>query len=190
MMILIDNAIVADEILSEHFHCNLQACKGQCCVEGVCGAPLEESEIAEIENALPFIKDDLSPQALQEIAIQGQFVRSEEHGLVTPTIGDGICVYGIKDKKGVVKCAFEHAYNEKKIAWKKPISCHLFPIRITQTKLHDMLNLEKIDICKSACSFGETKKIKAFEFLKEALTRKYGVAFYKAIEDISRKYDL
>lgn len=133
-MIAIDNILISDEVVEKQFVCNLDKCKGGCCVDGDTGAPITQEEANIIEDIYPEIKRLLTPQAIAHIEEEGTHTFDDEYGLVTPTLNGGICVYGYYDERGIVKCAMEQVYNEGKIDFKKPISCHLFPIRIADRK--------------------------------------------------------
>lgn len=191
-MIAIDNVLISDEIINEQFVCDLDTCKGGCCVDGDAGAPLEGKELKEIDKVYPLVAPLLSKAALAEIGKQGRYVYDQEFGWVTPAINGGICVYGITDGKGIVKCAIEQLYNEGKVDWKKPISCHLFPIRVTKSKdgKTDYLNYEPRETtCKAACTLGKKLKVPVYKFLKEPLERKYGEAFYEALDATANHLD-
>ncbi len=184
-MIAIDNVLLSDKIISEQFVCDLNKCKGACCVDGDAGAPLDKSELKKIDEVLDKVLPYLNKISKNEIEKQGNYVYDKEFGWVTPTINSQVCVYGIKDSNGIVKCGIEQAYLEGKIQWKKPISCHLFPI-ITK-KSNDgvtvLANYEpREDNCKAACSLGKKLKVPVYEFLKEPLTRKFGKKFYEALD--------
>jgi len=184
-MIAIDNILISDEIVSEQFVCDLNKCKGGCCVDGDAGAPLNKDELAKINDVYNAVLPYLTEESKKELERQGKYVYDKEFGWVTPTIEGKVCVYGIVDKKGIVKCGIEQAYNDGKVQWKKPISCHLFPIRIKQSrnKQTDYVNYEpREDLCSAACSLGEKLKVPVYVFLKDALTRKYGTEFYETLE--------
>jgi hypothetical protein len=184
-MIAIDNKLISDEVLEEQFVCDLTACKGGCCEDGDAGAPLELWEKKEVEKYYETVKPYLTPEGIQEVERQGLFTFDREFGWVTPTINGGICAYGKKDKYGVIQCGFEQAYNDGKIGWKKPLSCHLFPIKISKSEEDpdlEYVNYEpREDLCSAACSFGKHLKMPVYIFLKEALIRKYGEEFYEAL---------
>ena len=185
-MIAIDNKLISDDILEEQFVCDLTSCKGGCCEDGDAGAPLEDWEKDEIAKYLEKVKPYLTQKGLKVIEKTGKYVYDKEFGWVTPTINDGLCAYGYKDKLGVIQCSFEQAYNAGKISWKKPISCHLFPIRVSQSKQDpdmEYLNYEpRHELCAAACSLGKKLKVPVYEFLKEPIIRKYGEEFYEALE--------
>lgn len=190
-MIIIDNILVSDEIVEEQFVCDLVKCKGGCCVDGDAGAPLEEAEKARIDEVLPVVKEYLDPRSIEEIERQGHYVWNDEFGWVTPAIDDGVCVYAVRDNLGIVKCGIEQAYRDGKVTWKKPISCHLFPVRIKQSKngKQEYVNYEpRQDLCKPACKLGKKLKVPVYEFLKEPLIRKYGEEFYETLEKIAKEH--
>lgn len=183
-MIAIDNKLVSDEIVKAQFVCDLTKCKGACCVDGDAGAPLEKEELDKINQVYDKVLPYLDEISVRELEKQGRYVYDKEFGWVTPTINSKVCVYGIKDAQGVVKCGIEQAYLDGKIKWKKPISCHLFPI-ITKKSKHtdtEYVNYEpREDHCKAACTLGKKLKVPVYEFLQEALVRKYGQSFYDAL---------
>ena len=184
-MIAIDNVLISDEIVQEHFVCDLNVCKGGCCVDGDAGAPLSKEELKHIDEVYAGVLPYLNEESKDELQRQGRYVHDKEFGWVTPTIASKVCVYGIIDKNGIVKCGIEQAYNDGKVAWKKPISCHLFPIRIQQSrnKKTDYVNYEpREDLGSAACTLGEKLKVPVYVFLKDALTRKYGTEFYETLE--------
>ncbi len=184
-MIAIDNVLVSDKIVSEQFVCDLNKCKGACCVDGDAGAPLDKSELKHIDEVFDKVLPYLNETSKREIEKQGRFVYDREYGWVTPTINSQICVYGIVDKNGIVKCGIEQAYLDGKIKWKKPISCHLFPVIVKKSSdgITEYANYEpREDNCKAACSLGKQLKVPVYQFLKEPLVRKFGEDFYQALE--------
>ena len=130
-MIAIENVIVSDDVVEAKFVCDLHKCKGGCCEDGDAGAPLEKEEKKQIDKYFDAIKPYLTPEGLSEIKSQGKYLYDREFGWVTPTINNAVCVYGIKDSNGIIKCGIEQAYIDGKTDWKKPISCHLFPVMMT-----------------------------------------------------------
>jgi hypothetical protein len=184
-MIEIDNILVSDEVLQEQFVCDLNQCKGGCCVDGDAGAPLDKAELDHINAVYEQVLPYLNAESKKELERQGRYVYDKEFGWVTPTIQGKICVYGIVDNKGIVKCGIEQAYNDGKVQWKKPISCHLYPIRIKQSKRGntEYVNYDpRPDLCSAGCSLGKKLKVPVYVFLKDALVRKYGQDFYEALE--------
>ncbi len=185
-MIAIDNVIVGDDVVEAQFVCDLHKCKGGCCEDGDAGAPLEKEEMKILEEKYSAIEPYLPPEGKNEIRKQGKFLYDEEFGWVTPTINGGICAYGKRDTKGIIKCGIEAAYNEGKLDWKKPISCHLFPIRITQSKQFTMVNYEPREgLCDPACGLGKKVKMPVYEFLRQAIERKFGETFYNMLHEIA-----
>jgi Protein of unknown function (DUF3109) len=190
-VIVIDNKLIGDEIVEKQFVCDLNKCKGGCCEEGDAGAPLELEELDILLDVYDRIRPYLSPSAIAEIQRKGKYVYSQEFGWVTPTLGNDneICVYGSRDEQGIIRCAFEQAYMDGVIPWKKPVSCHLFPI-IAQKGKHgdyDRINYEPREkLCSPACSLGKKLQVPTYTFLREALIRKYGESFYEALDTIAR----
>ena len=181
-MIAIDNVLVSDQIVKEEFVCDLSSCKGACCVDGDAGAPLNKNELQCIDEVFDKVLPYLNEESRMELDRQGRYVYDKEFGWVTPVVSNGMCAYGIVDKNNIVKCGIEQAYNDGKINWKKPISCHLFPVRIKKTKNAELVNYEPREgLCDAACVLGKKLKMPVYQFLKEPLIRKYGKDFYEAL---------
>jgi hypothetical protein len=191
-LIVIDNILVSDEVVEKKFVCDLNKCKGGCCEEGDAGAPLDQEELDIILEVYEKIKPYLTDASIQEIEKKGKYVYHKEFGWVTPTLGDdkGICVYGVRDEKGIIKCAFEQAFYDGVTQWKKPISCHLFPV-ITKKGKHgdyNRVNYEAREkLCNPACALGKKLEVPVYEFLKEPLIRKFGEEFYKMLDHVAKK---
>ena len=185
-MILVGNAVLSDDIKENFFVCDLEACKGACCVEGDSGAPLEDDETKILEEIYPFVKDYITEEGRQVIAAQGTWVIDSDGDKVTPTLGaNRECAYALYDERGILKCGIEQAYLAGKTSWKKPISCHLYPIRVTKYDQYDALNYNRWHICDPACQLGKSLQVPLYVFLKEALVRKYGETWYaELLEDI------
>ena len=184
MMIAIGAVLVSNDVVTEQFVCDLNKCKGGCCEDGDAGAPLAPGELNEINEAFEAVLPYLSEESRSELEKQGRYVYDQEFGWVTPTINSSVCVYGIRDDRGIVKCGIEQAWNDGKIKWKKPISCHLFPIKTKKSRdgKMDLVNYEpREDLCKAACVLGKKLKVPTYIFLKDALIRKFGEAFYEAL---------
>ncbi len=189
-MIAIDNVLLSDEVIQEHFVCDLDKCKGGCCVDGDCGAPLTSEETKILKKVYPKVKQYLRPDYIAQIEKEGTHVLDNEYGYVTPTINRGICAYGYTDELGIVKCGIEKAWKEGVIDFQKPISCHLFPIRIKSYKTYDAVNYEPREtLCKPACKLGNKLKVPVYKFLKNSLIRKYGQEFYNTLDAIAEKYN-
>ena len=184
-MIAIDNILVSDEIVKEQFVCDLTKCKGACCVDGDAGAPLSKDELDKLNAVYDKVVPYLDAESLKELERQGRYVYDKEFGWVTPTIESKVCVYGIRDEQGIVKCGIEQACLDGKIKWKKPISCHLFPVIVKESKRSDNVYVNYVpreDNCKAACALGKKLKVPVYVFLKEALVRRFGQAFYNSLE--------
>ena len=184
-MIVIDNKLVSDEIVEEQFVCDLNKCKGGCCVDGDAGAPLSKEELKHLDEVYDAVLPYLDEENKKQLVKQGKYVYDKEFGWVTPTIESKVCVYGMTDAKGIVKCGIEQAYNDGKVNWKKPISCHLFPIRVklSKNKVTEYVNYEpREDLCSAACTLGKKLKVPVYVFLKDALVRKYGTEFYETLD--------
>jgi hypothetical protein len=184
-MIAIDNKLVSDQIIEAQFVCDLDKCKGGCCEDGDAGAPLQIEELTELINNYETIKPYLTQQGIEEIERQGKYIYDVEFGWVTPTINGAMCAYGVRDINGIIKCGIERAYNAGDSSWKKPISCHLFPIRVNKSKQDpqvEYVNYEpRKDLCKAACKLGKKLKVPVYVFLKDAIIRKYGEEFYATL---------
>ena len=190
-MIAIDNVLVSDEVVEAQFVCDLIKCKGGCCEDGDAGAPLEKGELEIINNIFETIKPYLTREGLRWIEKHGRYVYDREFGWVTPTIEGKMCVYGFRDENGIIKCGIEQAYRDGKIQFKKPISCHLYPITVKSGKKgeYDKVNYEPREtLCKPACALGKKLKVPVFEFLKEPIVRKYGEDFYNALEKVAQDH--
>lgn len=180
-MIIIDNAIVSDDIAEQFFVCNLDKCKGACCVEGDLGAPLTDEELVVLEEIYDTVKPYLHPKGIEAIEKKGFYVKDSEGDYSTPILDTGECAYGWYDKKGYFKCGIEQAHVDGKIDFQKPISCHLYPIRITKYDDFEALNYHRWHICNPACHFGKDLAVPLYEFLKVPLIRKYGEEWYEEL---------
>jgi hypothetical protein len=184
-MIAIDNKLVSDSIAEAQFVCDLNKCKGACCEDGDAGAPLETDELNKLLEFYEIVKPYMTAEGIKEVEKQGKYLYDREFGWVTPTIEGQICAYGFRDESGIIKCAIEKAYLDGKTDWKKPISCHLFPIRITKSREDpdlEYVNYEpRTDICRAACSLGKKLKVPVYIFLKDSIIRKYGEEFYETL---------
>lgn len=183
-MIVIDDKTISDDVVEQQFVCDLNACKGACCTAGDFGAPLDKSELQILDDIYDKVKPYLTEEGIRTIEKEGKYVYVKENKEWCTTLmnkKDG-CAWLNYDKNGVVICGIEKAYNDKVIDWKKPVSCHLYPIRITKYKHYDAVNYERWNVCKAACKNGKALKVPVYKFLKEALIRKYGEEFYAALE--------
>ena len=189
-MIVVGNTIISDDIKEEYFTCDLDKCKGGCCVEGDLGAPLTLDELEELEEAYPGVKPFLSDEGRKAIEEQGCYIKDFEGDFSTPTVNGKECAYAIYDQKGILKCGIEVAFQAGKTEFQKPISCHLYPIRITKYDDYEAINYDQWHICSHACSLGQALKKPLYEFLKDPLIRKYGrngmKGFWKRYLEISQ----
>jgi len=188
-MITIGNTIISDDLLENFFVCDLQKCKGACCVEGDLGAPLEEEEKQVMKDILAAVKPYMSKAGLQEVEKQGPYLLDEDGDFSTPTINHRECAFAVYDERGILKCSIEQAYLDGKIDFRKPISCHLYPVRITKYEAFDAVNYDRWQICSPACEHGQQLGVPLYEFLKVPLIRKYGEEWYESLlqEVASRK---
>ena len=180
-MIQIRDTILSDDIFEEHFICNLTKCKGACCVEGDSGAPLERKEFEQIQSILPEIWDDLSPAAKALIEEQGIAYTDYDGELVTSIINGRECVFTYFDADGTCKCSIERAWREGRIRVQKPVSCHLYPIRLQKLGEYTALNYNRWSICKRAVNLGRSEGVKIYEFLREPLIRRFGEEWYNEV---------
>ena len=183
-MIIHENTIVSEDLFDEQFICNLDACKGECCVAGDSGAPLDTDELGILDDVFDEVKPYLSPESIQEINRQGRYLLDYDGEWVTPLNNGKECSYTVFNEKGIAKCGIELAYIDGKTDWPKPISCHLYPIRIVKLADHEALNYHRWPVCNAACTLGKKDGVSIFEFLKSPLVRKYGYAWYKGLERI------
>jgi len=181
-MIVVDHAVLSDDLKERHFVCDLQKCKGACCVEGDLGAPLEDEELPIINEILEKVMPYLSPAGRHAIEESGPYILDKEGDYSTTTIGDQECAFAIYDQDRILKCGIEKAYLDGKIEWQKPISCHLYPIRVTKYDHYDALNYNRWEICDPACKLGDELKVPVYKFLKAPLVRKYGERWFQDLE--------
>ena len=167
-MIQIEDTIVSFDIFVKKFCCDLAQCRGICCVEGDSGAPLEEDEPVRIETNYENIRAYMKPEGIAAVKEQGFSVIDQDGDLVTPLIQGGECAYAIEEK-GSCWCAIEKAWSEGKCDFRKPISCHLYPIRVTKYEGFEALNYNRWDICGCARLKGEQAGMPLYRFLKQAL---------------------
>lgn len=179
-MIIIDKIILSEEVRDVRFCCDLGKCHGACCIEGDAGAPLEEEEISEIEDYIDSIKPYMQEAGITVIEKFGVFDYDMHGEYVTPLIADKDCAFVYYENE-IAKCAIEKAYDEKKINFRKPLSCHLYPIRIKKYGKTEAVNYHAWHICKPACAHGKTLNLPLYKFLKEPLIRKFGNDWYQSL---------
>ena len=181
-MLQIDNALISLDVLEKKFVCELGACKGECCVDGDSGAPLEDKETKIIEDIYQVIEKYMTPEGKKAVKKQGRWLIDSDGDKVTPLVNNLECAYTYKSNDGIVFCAIEKAFIEKEIDFQKPLSCHLYPIRITKYKDYDAVNYEKNKLCIPARVLGEKLGVPLYKFVKSPLIRKYGKEWYKQLE--------
>ncbi|NNE76094.1 MAG: DUF3109 family protein [Pricia sp.] len=187
-MFQLGKTIVSEEIIENDFVCNLNACKGACCVDGNAGAPLEDKETEILVAIYSRVKPFLREQGIKTIEEQGAFIRGEDGEWETPLVNHNECAYVTFSETGIANCGIEEAYNKGAIAWRKPISCHLYPIRVREYTQLTAVNYHKWEICDPACALGEELKVPIYKFVKEALIRKFGSAWYEELEQVASQH--
>jgi hypothetical protein len=181
-MIQIDDVVVSLDVLREKFVCDLDACKGECCIEGDAGAPVELDEVAKLEGVLPEVWNDLSPEAQEIINRQGVVYTDCDGDLVTSIVNGKDCVFTCYDERGYCYCAIEKAYREGRVDFYKPVSCHLYPIRVGNYGPYKAVNYHRWNVCKAAALLGKKADVPVYKFLREPLIRKFGAEWYKELE--------
>ncbi len=183
-MIIVQDKLVSDDVVEENFICNLSACKGACCWEGDYGAPLEDAELAILDSIYEDVKPFLSPAGIAVIEATGKHAWYNGMGNGTPLIDGGPCAYLTYDVLGIASCGIERAWQAGATHFRKPISCHLYPIRISvfDATGTEAINYDRWDICSAACTLGDKEQVPVYQFLKEALIRKFGEDFYEELD--------
>lgn len=187
-MIQIDNTLISDDLFEEQFICDLCKCKGQCCVDGESGAPLTREEHDLIQSILPEIWDDLSPKAQELITRQGIAYNDTDGELVTSIVNGEECVFTYFDENGICKCAIDTAYREGRIPVQKPISCHLYPIRLTDYPDFTAVNYHRWSVCRPAVKLGRKEGVPLYRFLREPLIRRFGESWYNKVCEAATLY--
>lgn len=188
-MIAIDKTLISEDLFDKKFVCDLNSCKGACCVAGDSGAPLDKKELPILESILDAVKPYMTKKGIKAIEKKGAYVIDGDGDYTTTLVSDGgECSFVFFDEHKIAKCAIEHAFNAGKIKWKKPISCHLYPIRINKYSTYEAVNYSKWDICEPACKCGEELSVPVYKFLKEPLILKYGEEWFKELEKNAKQY--
>ncbi len=188
-MIALGHTLVSEDVFDKKFVCDLNACKGECCVSGDSGAPLNKKELKILDAVYPEVKPYMNEKGIAAVEKQGTYVLDNDGDYTTTLVSEGAeCAFVYFDEHKIAKCAIEKAYLEGKIEWKKPISCHLYPIRITEYKEYDAINYHDWHICKPACECGKSLDVPVFKFLKDPLIRKYGENWYEELENVYKAY--
>jgi hypothetical protein len=188
MLIQVKDSVVSTQIFEKKFVCDLNACKGACCIQGDSGAPLSFEEIDIIEEALEVIYPYMRPEGRAAVKASGVFYIDEDNEPVTTLVNGGECAFVYFDENNITKCSIEHAYLDGKTAFKKPISCHLYPIRVKQFNELKALTYDHWPICAPACDCGEQLDVPVFRFLKEPITRAFGEEFYEELTVVEKAW--
>lgn len=181
MLVEIQNKIVSTQIFERKFVCDLNACRGACCVQGDAGAPLTIEEASILEDDIDQIIPYMRPEGIAEVEKTGVFYIDQENEMATTLVNDQECAFVYFDESGITKCAIEKAHKEGKTDFKKPISCHLYPIRVKNFNDFTALNYNEWDICEPACKWGSELNVPVFRFLKEPLIRAFGEEFFNEL---------
>ncbi len=187
-MFQLGKTIVSEEIIKKDFVCNLTACKGACCVDGNAGAPVADEETDILIDIFSSVKPFLRQEGIATIEEQGAFVKGEDGEWETPLVNNSECAYVIFANNGTAKCGIEEAYEQGAITWKKPVSCHLYPVRVREYTELTAVNYHKWEICDPACILGEELKVPVYKFVKEALIRKFGADWYAELEKVAEEH--
>lgn len=187
-MLQIDDTLVSLDLIERFFICNLSSCKGECCIEGDAGAPLEKAEFDLLRKILPEVWADLSADAQKVIEKQGVGYIDEDGDIVTSIVDGKNCVFTYFDADGICKCAIEKAYREKRIDFMKPVSCHLYPVRVARYKDFQAVNYHRWKVCSAAEVLGRSERVPVYRFLREPLIRKFGQAWYDNLDICAQEY--
>jgi hypothetical protein len=187
-MVEIEDKIISDELFEKKFVCDLQKCKGGCCVEGDSGAPLRSKEIKEIAKNLSIIKSEMSTKGLNAIKNNDFYYLDSDGDKVTKLVDGKECVFVFFDKNNIAKCSIESAHRKNKINFNKPISCHLYPVRIKKYDSFTAVNVDSWHICKPACECGTELNVPVFKFLKDAIVRSWGLDFFKHLDSVYNEF--
>ncbi|KFD39018.1 DUF3109 family protein [Schleiferia thermophila] len=187
----IDGAVVSEEVMTREFVCNLSKCKGACCVEGDSGAPLEAEETTILEQEYPNIKPFLRSEGVAAIERSGTWARDSRDGeAVTPLVEGRECAYVVFAADGTAQCGIELAWKAGATHFRKPVSCHLYPVRITKYKNFEAVNYHKWHICNPACELGRELSVPVYQFVREALIRKYGHEWFEKLKEASQQLEI
>lgn len=184
MIVAIDDKLISTELFTRKFVCDLNACKGACCVEGDQGAPLTMEEVDILEEIYEDVKPFMRPEGIEAVESEGVFYMDPWNEPATTLVNNQECAFVYFDEQGITKCAVEQAYLQGKTNWKKPISCHLYPIRVKKIGDNVALNYDEWNICKPACACGEKLDVPVYKFLKEPIIRAFGEGFFNDLNEI------
>tara|TARA_R100001369_G_scaffold88457_2_gene125020 strand:+ start:1083 stop:1646 length:564 start_codon:yes stop_codon:yes gene_type:complete len=187
-MFQLGKAIISEDIIEKEFVCNLSACKGACCIEGEAGAPVTEDETEILKEIYPKVKPFLRTEGVQSIEEQGMYIKTTQGELETPLVNGKECAYVTFTENGTASCGIEDAYNAGEVDFRKPISCHLYPVRIQDYSEFSAINYHRWPICDDACTLGKELQVPIYKFVKDALIRKYGEDWYAELEKVAANY--
>ncbi len=187
-MILLDNTLISEDIIEKEFVCNLNKCKGSCCVEGEFGAPLEQHEIDAIESNLHHIKPYITAQSVKSVAQKGVCEKDSDGDWVTTCLPSGECNFSYRNDNGILSCGIEKSWREGKSSIRKPSSCHLYPIRLSKVGEYTALNYHRWEICKPACKLGKENQVAVYRFLKDALIERFGEEWYNTLDELAQEW--
>ena len=188
-MFQLGKTLVSEDIIEKDFVCNLSSCKGGCCVAGDAGAPLDKEEVTILKEIYPVVKPYMRQEGINAVEEQGTSIVTSDDDLETPLVNDAECAYVTFNDKGTALCAIEEAYNKEEISWKKPVSCHLYPIRVQDYSEFSAVNYHKWEICDDACSLGKELQVPVYKFVKEGLVRKFGEDWYLELENVAKDFE-
>ncbi len=189
-MFQLGKTIVSEDIIEKDFVCNLNACKGACCIEGEAGAPVTQEEVEILKEIYPKVKPFLRPEGIASIEKQGTHIKTDFDELETPLVDGKECAYVTFTDKGIASCGIEDAFNAGAvdpiaIGFRKPISCHLYPVRIQEYSEFSAINYHRWPICDDACTLGKQLQVPVYKFVKVALIRKFGENWYAELEKVA-----
>ena len=187
-MVEIEDKIISDELFEKKFVCDLQKCKGGCCVEGDSGAPLNSNEIKEIAKNLSIIKSEMSTKGLNAIKNNDFHYVDSDGDKVTKLVDGKECVFVVFDKNNIAKCSIESAFRKNKINFNKPISCHLYPVRVKKYDSFTAINVDSWHVCKPACECGTELNVPLFKFLKDAIVRSWDLDFFHHLDSVYNEF--
>ncbi len=186
-MFQLGDTLVSEDLLKEHFDCDLSQCKGACCVEGEAGAPLSAEEVQQLAKDYDAIDPFLDEAGRKAIAAQGTSIVAKDKSLETPLVDDAACAYATFDERGWAHCGIEQAHQSGAVDWKKPISCHLYPVRVKDYSVFTAVNYHRWQICSAGCANGKQMQIPLYRFVAEALQKKFGMDWFAELERVASK---
>ncbi|MFT5722938.1 MAG: hypothetical protein ACI9JN_000043 [Bacteroidia bacterium] len=185
-MIIHEDTLISDDILKEFFACDVLKCKGACCIEGDKGAPITKAEVEKIEEIMPTIFEELTEEHIDFIHENGFYEKDDDGELVTTCLDDGRCCFVVKQPNGILNCGIENAFYKNKIDFVKPISCHMYPVRVKEYDTYTALNYHQWYLCTEACAKGDQEQVKVYEFVENALRRRFGDAWFEGLKKIDQ----